>query len=307
MAVRVVAGEPNAAGLFRLDQLVASLAHRHLWLTDAYFVGVAPYVQALCAAARDGVDVRLLVPGASDIPALRPLSRAGYRAMLEAGVRVFEWNGTMLHAKSAVADGVWSRVGSTNLNFASWLGNWELDVAVEDERFAAQMAKMYEDDLTRATEIVLRRNRVSRAPSAPRAGERARRAASGSAGRAAAGAISVGSAMGAALTNRRVLAPTESGMLAKVGLVLLAIASAGMAWPHMLSVPLSIALAWIGLAVLGRARRLWLERRRAAAAKAAEDARIRERATAIAAGESPVESSTVQSDRAAAYTTTERE
>jgi cardiolipin synthase len=228
--------------------------------------------------------------------------------MLEAGVRVFEWNGTMLHAKSAVADGVWSRVGSTNLNFASWLGNWELDVAVEDERFAAQMAKMYEDDLTRATEIVLRRNRVARAPSAPRAGERARRAASGSAGRAAAGAISVGSAMGAALTNRRVLAPTESGMLAKVGLVLLTIASAGIAWPHMVSIPLSIALAWIGLAVLGRARRLWLERRRAAAAKAADDARARERATAaIAADEASLQSSTVKSERAAAYTTTERE
>ncbi len=215
MAVRVVASEPNTGGLFRLDQLVASLARQHLWLTDAYFVGLAPYVQALCAAARDGVDVRLLVPGASDIPALRPLSRAGYRGLLEAGVRVFEWNGTMLHAKSAVADAVWARVGSTNLNFASWLGNWELDLAVEDERFAAQMAKMYEDDLTHATEIVLtKRNRVRRAPSAPSVQDGARRAMSGSAGRAAAGAISVGSAVGAALTNRRVLAPTESGVLA---------------------------------------------------------------------------------------------
>ena len=76
-----------------------------LWLTDAYFAGTTPYVQALRAAAQDGVDVRLLVPGASDIPLLRPLSRAGYRPLLEAGVRVFEWNGSMLHAKTAVADG----------------------------------------------------------------------------------------------------------------------------------------------------------------------------------------------------------
>jgi len=279
MAVRVIAGEPNTGGLFRLDQLVASLTRQHLWLTDAYFVGIAPYVQALCAAARDGVDVRLLVPGASDIPALRPLSRAGYRGLLEAGVRVFEWNGTMLHAKSAVADGVWARVGSTNLNFASWLGNWELDVAVEDERFAKEMAQMYEQDLARSTEIVLTRNRVRRAPSAQGEGERARRATSGSAGRAAAGAISVGSAVGAALTNRRVLAPTESGMLAKLGLVVLAVAFAGIAWPHLVSVPISIILAWLGLAVLGRARRLWIDRRSAASNKAADDERLREHIT----------------------------
>ncbi|HZQ61185.1 MAG TPA: phospholipase D-like domain-containing protein, partial [Casimicrobiaceae bacterium] len=90
--VRVVAGMPYAAGLFRLDQVIASVARQYLWLTDAYFVGLAPYVQALVAAAKDGVDVRLLVPGASDIPALRPLSRAGYRPLLAGGVRVFEWN-----------------------------------------------------------------------------------------------------------------------------------------------------------------------------------------------------------------------
>ena len=51
-------------------------------------------------------------------------------------MRVFEWNGTMLHAKTAVADGRWARVGSTNLNLASWIGNYELDVVVEDEGFA---------------------------------------------------------------------------------------------------------------------------------------------------------------------------
>ena len=206
---------------------------------------------------------------------LRPLSRAGYRPLLEAGVRIFEWNGTMLHAKSAVADAVWARVGSTNLNFASWLGNWELDLAVEDERFAAQMAQVYEQDLQRATEIVLTRNRVRRAPSVERA--RVRRAPSGSAGRAAAGAISVGSAVGAALTNRRVLGGSESGMLAKLGLAVLAVASAGIAWPRLVSVPISLLLAWLGLAVLGRARRLSIERRREAARKAAEDAHVRDR------------------------------
>src|SRR5438552_6059730 len=155
ISLRVVATVPATAGLFRLDQLVAAIARQRVWLTDAYYAGTTAYVQALSAAARDGVDVRLLVPNATDIPLLRPLSRAGYRPLLEAGVRVFEWNGTMLHAKTAVADGRWARVGSTNLNPASWLGNCELDVLVEDDTFARLMEVMYIEDLTNATEVIL--------------------------------------------------------------------------------------------------------------------------------------------------------
>ena len=92
-------------------------------------------MQALVAAARDGVDVRMLVPGSSDIPVVASVSRSGYRPLLKAGIRVFEWNGSMLHAKTAVADGRWARVGSSNLNIASWMGNLEIDVAVEDDGF----------------------------------------------------------------------------------------------------------------------------------------------------------------------------
>ena len=135
VALRVVATTPGTLAVLRLDQLIAAAASRTLWITDAYFAGIPPYIQALRAAALDGVDVRLLVPGASDISVLRPLSQAGYRPLLEAGVRVFEWKGSMLHAKTAVADGRWARVGSSNLNIASWVGNYELDVLVEDEDF----------------------------------------------------------------------------------------------------------------------------------------------------------------------------
>lgn len=99
--LRVVDSAPNTAGLYRLDQLIAAIARQSLWLSDAYFAGTAAYVQALRAAALDGVDVRLLVPGGTDIPILRPLSRAGYRPLLEAGVRVYEWNGPMMHAKTS--------------------------------------------------------------------------------------------------------------------------------------------------------------------------------------------------------------
>jgi cardiolipin synthase len=85
--IRIIATVPATAGLFRLDQLVTAIARERVWLTDAYYAGTAPYLQSLRAASQDGVDVRLLVPNATDIPLLRPLSRTGYRPLLEAGVR----------------------------------------------------------------------------------------------------------------------------------------------------------------------------------------------------------------------------
>ena len=166
VALRVVATAPGTLAVLRLDHLIAAAASRTLWLTDAYFAGIPPYIQALRSAAKDGVDVRLLVPGASDIWALRPLSQAGYRPLLEAGVRVFEWKGSMLHAKTAVADGRWARVGSSNLNIASWMGNYELDALIEDEGFAGQMEQMFEADVAGSTEIVLRRERRRRGAAA---------------------------------------------------------------------------------------------------------------------------------------------
>ena len=266
--VHVVAGVPGAAGIYRLDLLLASVARKNLWLTDAYFVGTSAYTQALRAAAADGVDVRLLVPGASDIPALSPLSRAGYRPLLEAGVRVFEWNGTMLHAKTAVADGTWARVGSTNLNLASWMSNYELDVAIEDAAFAQAMSAQYEKDVSRATEIVLTsRNRVRRfeprATVAKESGEPvAKRAASGSAGRAAAGAVSVGSALGAALTNRRTLGPAEAGLLATMATIVLGIVVIAALWPRVIAWPLAIIGAWIAISWLLKSLSLWRAVRR---------------------------------------------
>ncbi|HEY7205953.1 MAG TPA: phospholipase D-like domain-containing protein [Methylomirabilota bacterium] len=260
VAVRVIAGVPGTAGVYRLDQLIAAAARRTLWLTDAYFIGTTAYVQALCAAARGGVDVRLLVPGSSDIWVLRGLSRAGYRPLLEAGVRVYEWNGPMLHAKTAVADGQWARVGSTNLNLQSWIGNWELDVAVEDEGFAAQMERAYVDDLGRATEIVLTAGaRVVRTAPRPRTpGARH----PGSAGRAAAGAVSIGSAVGAAVTGRRLLGPTEARIMAAAGVLLLVVGALALLWPRVLAIPLGVLA--IGLAANLLTRAFWLHRARTA-------------------------------------------
>ena len=256
VTLRIVATMPATAGLFRLDQLVAALARQRVWLTDAYYAGPTPYVQALSAAARDGVDVRLLVPNATDIPLLRPLSRAGYRPLLEAGVRVFEWNGTMLHAKTAVADGRWARVGSSNLNIASWLGNCELDAVVEDEEFASQMEEMYLQDLTNATEVVLDPKRKVRVPNEPRHPVRLGTSGGGSTGRAAAGAIRIGNAVGAAFTNRRVLQPLEARIIAAAGMLLLALAALFVFFPRAAAYPLVAILAWIAFALIYRAYKL---------------------------------------------------
>jgi cardiolipin synthase len=257
VTLRVVASVPNAAGLYRLDQQIAALAKRYLWLTDAYYVGITPYVQALRAAARDGVEVRLLVPGASDIPLLRVVSRAGYKPLLDAGVRVFEWNGSMIHAKTAVADGRWARVGSTNLNLASWVGNYELDVVVEDEAFAAEMEEMYLDDLENATEIVLVAGRRAR-PLEKRRRKILRPVGpgTGSVGRVGVGAIRIGNAVGAAITNHRVLGPAEARVTSLGGTALLVFAIIAVLLPRWVTIPIAIITGWIGVALLVKSWRL---------------------------------------------------
>ncbi|MCX7890924.1 MAG: phospholipase D-like domain-containing protein [Burkholderiales bacterium] len=254
-ALRVIATVPNTAAIYRLDQLVASLARERLWLADAYFVGTPAYVQTLRAAAADGVDVRLLVPGASDVPVISPLSRAGYRPLLEAGVRVFEWNGSMMHAKTAVADGRWARVGSTNLNIASWLGNWELDVAIDDERFGAEMEAAYEGDLANATEIVLRERSHVRLRS-PRRAALPHRGPRGSAGRAAAGALRLGNVVGAALGARRVLGPAESRLMLAAAVLAFAVALLLFFYPRVIAYPLAVVAAWVAVTLVIQARRL---------------------------------------------------
>jgi cardiolipin synthase len=255
-SLRVVASMPATAGMLRVDQLVAALARHRLWLTDAYFAGTTTYVQALKAAAKDGVDVRLLLPNGTDIPILRPLSRAGYRPLLEAGVRVFEWNGTMLHAKTAVADSRWARVGSTNLNIASWLGNCELDAVVEDEAFARQMEEAYLRDLENATEVVLDAQHKIRAPNEPHHPHQVMTSGGGSGGRAAAGAIRIGNAIGAAFTNRRVLEPVEAHIMLTTGGLLLALAVLFWFYPRALVYPLIVVFVWTGVALFYRGFKL---------------------------------------------------
>jgi cardiolipin synthase A/B len=261
VTLHIIATLPITAGMLRLDELVAALARKRLWLTDAYYAGTTTFVQALRAAAKDGVDVRLLVPNGTDIPLIRPFSRAGYRLLLEAGIRVFEWNGAMMHAKTAVADGRWSRVGSSNLNIASWFANCELDAFIMNEPFAREMEEMYLEDLTNSTEVVLDKRRRVRSPGEPprSAPPRAR---SGSAGRAAAGAIRVGNAIGAAFTNRRVLEPVEARLMFTIGALLLGLTILFILFPGVLVYPVIVLFTWIGVTLLFRALRLQWKRGR---------------------------------------------
>ena len=269
-SLRVIGTKPSTGGVFRLDQLVAAVARERLWITDAYFVGASPYVQALIAASNDGVDVRMLVPGSgSDLPVVQRLTQSGYRQLLDAGIRIFEWNGTMVHAKTAVADGRWARVGSSNLNIQSWLGNWELDVAIEDETFARQMEQAYSQDLQNATEVVLSDARVQRvaAVSSPRSPERAnpfgRQGRSARTRRAAtAGALRMGRTFGAALTARRAVGAAEAVTLIW-GIVLIgALGAVGLQWPRALAYPLGVLFVWIAASWTIQAVRLWPLRRR---------------------------------------------
>ena len=155
VTTRLVAGKPGTGNMIRLDLFIIGLAQETLWITDAYFMATGTYLNQLKNAAQDGVDVRLLVPNTSDIAWIGAVSRTQYRSLLQAGVRIFEWNGAMIHAKSCVADGYWARIGSTNLNLSSWLANREIDITIQDRTIAESLQTKFLEDLNNATEVIL--------------------------------------------------------------------------------------------------------------------------------------------------------
>ncbi len=165
-AVRVVEGFPGQSRIYRAVQLLAAAVTERLWITDAYLVAPPSLFASFVDAARSGVDVRLLLPGTTDIPIVRIFTRTGYRELLHAGARIFEYLGPMLHAKTFVADHEWARVGSSNLNFSSLLGNYELDLVAEHEGLTATLATQFLHDMAQSREIVLMARR--RLPLPPR-------------------------------------------------------------------------------------------------------------------------------------------
>lgn len=154
-ALRVVDGVPAQSRAYRAVQMLAAAARERLWITDAYLVAPPPLYASLVDAAKSGVDVRLVLPGTSDIPVVRTFSRIGYRDLLRAGVRIFEYRGPMIHAKTLVVDREWARVGSTNLNVSSLLGNYELDIIAECDSLTEALAAQFRHDAAHSREIAL--------------------------------------------------------------------------------------------------------------------------------------------------------
>jgi cardiolipin synthase len=130
-------------------------AHERVLLTTAYFVPTRRLVRALSAAARRGVDVRLLLPGQSDAWAPLQAGRSHYGRLLQAGVRIYERQGALLHAKTTVIDGVWVTVGSANLDWRSFVHNAEANAIVLDAAFGSQMEAVFTEDVAASHEITL--------------------------------------------------------------------------------------------------------------------------------------------------------
>ncbi len=135
-------------------------ARRRLWLTTPYFVPDARSRKLLCKAARGGIDVRVLLPSKSDVPLAQWAGRAVYAPMLAAGVRVFEYQPRVLHAKSALVDDDWATVGSANFDYRSFFINDEANLVAERTPLNQQLAEQFERDQAESVEIVKKTWRI---------------------------------------------------------------------------------------------------------------------------------------------------
>jgi cardiolipin synthase len=156
--VRAIADSPSENGVSLLYVALISAienADIEVRITNAYFVPHPQLLEALQRAARRGVEVRLILPGRSDVPLVYYAGRSYYEALLEAGVKIFERKSRVLHAKSATVDRIWSTVGSTNLDWRSLLYNEELNAVVLGADFAGQMNAVFDKDLSNSDEITV--------------------------------------------------------------------------------------------------------------------------------------------------------
>jgi cardiolipin synthase A/B len=151
--VGIIEGEPWRLRVARALQIQSVSAEKAIWIASAYFYPSSAEIEALCGAALDGVDVRVLVPSKYDHPWVRRLTHRVYKQLLRNGVRVWEWNGIMMHAKTSVIDGRWVRVGSTDFNPLGIAINYELDAVIESEELGKAAEAMFLHDLEESTEI----------------------------------------------------------------------------------------------------------------------------------------------------------
>jgi cardiolipin synthase len=155
--VRVLASHYRAARAAIRRSYIDEIrkATSHIYITNSYFVPDRVIRFALSAARSRGVEVKVLLPGESDVPAVFYAGRRLYRWLMTRGIELYEWQGTVLHAKTAVIDDRWCTVGTYNMDYRSWRSNLEVNVAVEDEGVASAMSARFRADIGRSTTVRL--------------------------------------------------------------------------------------------------------------------------------------------------------
>jgi len=154
--VRVLASEPDSnPAIYKAYLLAIQEAKESIHITSAYFVPDAQILKALIAAAKRGVDVKVIMPGVTDSGLVFHAGQSFYTEMLEGGIKVYQLNVAVLHAKTAVIDQVWSTVGSTNIDTRSFLHNKEVNVVVIDTEFATAMENAFKEDMRLSAEVTL--------------------------------------------------------------------------------------------------------------------------------------------------------
>jgi cardiolipin synthase len=153
--VRVVGSTPGSDNRITFIVYVAAItyAEHSIHLTNAYFIPDDQILKAFADAAKRGVDVKIILPGATDSTLALYAARYNYSALLESGVKIYERRNALLHAKTAVIDGVWSTVGSTNMDYWSLLSNDEVNAVILSREFAAEMEKTFAKDLVESHQI----------------------------------------------------------------------------------------------------------------------------------------------------------
>ncbi len=170
-AVIAVGDRPGLGRVAAIYRWLADRADETIELTDAYFVAPRRVLEALIRAARRGVRVRLLLPGRNNHPVAGLAARRIYQPLLDAGAEIHEWTGVMLHAKTAVVDGVVTLVGSSNLDPLSLRRNYELNALVADPATGSAMRDLFASDLEKA--VPVRADEWRRRPLRARAAEAA--------------------------------------------------------------------------------------------------------------------------------------
>ncbi len=152
--VRILANAPGGdQDIYAAHILAISAAEKSVHMTCAYFVPDVQVMQALTDAARRGVDVKIILPGVKESGLVFYAGHSFYADLLASGVRIYELQIAVLHAKTTVIDRIWSTVGSTNIDMRSFLHNYELNAVVLDPEFGLAMESAFEEDLRYSTEV----------------------------------------------------------------------------------------------------------------------------------------------------------